>query len=262
MQVISNKANFITDNILGLVLFCVFHVLTSLQIATAQSLVSEKISFELFGSEYSDEDLIYIHKLEVGQFISTVDFKLIRFTMYNKLYMCMWNTDASDNDKYKFIMSKCGQSFSHFIRGFYTALRQRVATVFFLQTFGCLKVHSMNAYRAFFCPFYGRYLAIFPMGNHIYFFPNFWPIIPNQEDEKIFSKCIVKSRCLEGLKQERLLYKWKYKWNLEERNLGKSSEYSKITWSNTNSQFWANNCKIPNLSVMGHVPKTARKSLT
>ncbi|KAK3093572.1 hypothetical protein FSP39_017552 [Pinctada imbricata] len=34
------------------------------KVASSQPLVSEKISFEVFGSEYSDEDLIYIHKLE------------------------------------------------------------------------------------------------------------------------------------------------------------------------------------------------------
>ena len=37
----------------------------------------------------------------------------------------------------------------------------------------------------FFCPFYGRNSAIFPMANHIFFFPNFCPKIPNSKDQKI-----------------------------------------------------------------------------
>ena len=128
--------------------------------------------------------------------------------------------------------------------------------------------------------------------SRAFFLPILWPIfgytctcIPNGKSSffqifyqnsqsrrwEIFSKCIVKSKCLEGLKQERLLHKWKCKWNLEERYLGKSSEYSKITLSNTNfnviSRYLSpeflilnKNRKIPNSSAMGHVPKTARKS--
>ena len=75
----------------------------------------------------------------------------------------------------------------------------------------------------FFCPFYGRNSALFSMANHIFFFPNFCPKIPNSKGQKIFSQTKVFSWIKAS---QKALLMPECKWNREKESQGKGSEYN------------------------------------